>query len=287
MRDLKKQANSPAPSPGDFGIMSPHTMGWPGWRLIHVIRWIQIWCQGFIPVSIPKRVLSLGLLLPLSVALSSCLDYRITINFPSQTGGTIVQHLHINDRLATLGSVTLEDWFTALSIKNNALQGFSRRLSPQDLELTLPFTNGQDLVSKFNRLFAPPDPNSPPLPLPISAHLDLQQKNLLLVLRNHLDLTVDLRQLGITSATGEPLLDTGSLLTMALELQLPWGGQWHLANADHPNAQAPIQRLQPGELNQLEATFWIPSPIGLGALAIVLLVTIGTQFRSRPSAPQP
>jgi hypothetical protein len=34
-------------------------------------------------------------------------------------------------------------------------------------------------------------------------------------------------------------------------------------------------KLQPGKQNHLEAIFWIPSPIGIGAVAIAILVGIG------------
>ncbi|MEM6403365.1 MAG: DUF3153 domain-containing protein, partial [Cyanobacteria bacterium P01_D01_bin.116] len=38
-------------------------------------------------------------------------------------------------------------------------------------------------------------------------------------------------------------------------------------------------KLKSGQLNHLEAVFWLPSPIGIGTLLIVLFVVLGFYFR--------
>jgi hypothetical protein len=42
--------------------------------------------------------------------------------------------------------------------------------------------------------------------------------------------------------------------------------------------------LKPGQLNHLEAVFWLPSPLGIGTLVIVLLVLGGfyLKYKSLP-----
>ena len=87
---------------------------------------------------------------------------------------------------------------------------------------------------------------------------------------------MDLRPLALNGPDGEPLASPGSLLGLEFQLQTPWG-----ASVTAPGL--PLQRqgntltwtLQPGQLNHLEADFWIPSPIGLGALGIGLLLVLG------------
>lgn len=46
-------------------------------------------------------------------------------------------------------------------------------------------------------------------------------------------------------------------------------------NGDH------VWTLQPGETQHIEASFWIPSPIGLGALAVIGLTVIGSTLKHR------
>ncbi|MEY2975982.1 MAG: DUF3153 domain-containing protein [Prochlorotrichaceae cyanobacterium] len=217
--------------------------------------------------------------LGLAIGLSGCMDYGVGIQFNTQNSGAIVQHIHL-DRMTTLGSVTLEQWFQSLEQRTQQLQGYSRHSSPQDLELTLPFANGADLVKKFNQLFAASEPSVAETALfPMSAHLELKQQNALLAIRNQLDLTVDLRELGGITPQGEQLFDTDPLLHLKVYLQTPWGAQW--AGSLPSQADQGGYALQSGQLNHLKATFWVPSPIGLGAAIIVTIVALGTYLHRR------
>lgn len=209
----------------------------------------------------------------LAMGLSGCMDYDVSIQFNTQNSGAIVQHIHL-DRMTTLGSVTLEQWFDSLEQRTQQLQGYSRHSSPQDLELTLPFANGADLVKKFNQWFNTEARTETSL-FPLSAHLDLRQQNALLAIRNQLDLTVDLRELGGVTPQGEQLFDLDPLLHLSLSLQTPWGVQWNGPNAGGLEGYP----LQSGQLNHLTATFWVPSPLGIGAAIIVAIVSMATYLR--------
>ena len=216
-------------------------------------------------------------LLLLAIGLSGCMDYQVGIHFQTQNKGAIVQQIHL-DRMTTLSSVTLEQWFESLEQRTQQLQGYSRHLSPQDLELTLPFANGADLVEKFNQWFSADHPSQTAL-FPLSAHLDLKQHNALLAIHNQLDLTVDLRQLGGVTPQGEQLFDTDPLLHLSFALQTPWGSQWQgLGRSPEIQDSYPLQS---GQLNHLQATFWVPSPIGIGAGVILAIVSVATIVRQR------
>ena len=262
------------------------------------------------------RMVLLGVL---ALGLSGCMEYDVGIRFNSQTAGAIVQEIHLN-RLMTVGAVTFEDWFESLEQETRNLKGFSRRRSPQDLELTLPFVNGADLVQKFNQLF---DRSQPPQVsssnssnssnnaasngttgvFPLTARIDLTQQNALLAIRNHLDLQVDLTRLGMITPEGDRLFDTDPLLQLNFYLETPWGVQWRTTStastptgltasgstftgstftgsigATHTQGNRASYPLRSGEINHITATFWIPSPVGLGALGILLLVTIGQRL---------
>lgn len=210
-----------------------------------------------------------------AIGLGGCMDYDVGIQFKTQHSGAIVQQIHL-DRMTTLGSVTLEQWFESLERRTQLLQGYSRYSSPQDLELTLPFANGADLVQKFNQWFAS-ETNTEASLFPLSAHLDLKQQNALLAIRNQLDLTVDLRELGGVTPQGEQLFDLDPLLHLSFSLQTPWGSQW---SGSQPTGLDSFP-LQSGQLNHLTATFWVPSPLGIGSAILVSIVWVATVLRKR------
>jgi hypothetical protein len=225
------------------------------------------------------------------------MEYDVGIRFNSQTSGAIVQDIHLN-RLTTVSAVTFENWFESLEQETRQLQGFSRRRSPQDLELTLPFVNGADLVQKFNQLFDRSQTGNVAQAnnaeskgttglFPLTARIELTQQNALLAIRNHLDLWVDLTRLGMTTPEGDRLLDMDPLLRLNFYIETPWGVQWNTASTDSAASKGSTGSIQgnrathtlrSGEINHLTATFWIPSPVGIGALGILLLVTIGQRL---------
>jgi Protein of unknown function (DUF3153) len=234
------------------------------------------WPQGPFRQVFGQCVGRLFCLLFLAIGLSGCMDYQVGIHFKTQNSGAIVQQIHL-DRMTTLSSVTLEQWLESLEQRTKQLEGYSRHLSPQDLELTLPFANGADLVEKFNQWFtADTRPNQTSL-FPLSAHLDLKQQNALVAIRNQLDLTVDLRELGGVTPQGEQLFDTDPLLHLSLALQTPWGAEWKGLG---PSPEIPYP-LQSGQLNHIQAIFWVPSPIGIGAGVILTIVSVATAIRQR------
>jgi hypothetical protein len=45
------------------------------------------------------------------------------------------------------------------------------------------------------------------------------------------------------------------------------------------NGKQVIWTLKPGEINQLEAIFWVPSPIGIGTVIIILITALGIYLK--------
>jgi hypothetical protein len=66
-------------------------------------------------------------------------------------------------------------------------------------------------------------------------------------------------------------------------LKTPWGAKTiqRTENAPVPqkNHNQLVWHLNPGELNHIEAVFWLPSPLGIGTLLIVLFVGVGYYLR--------
>ena len=165
--------------------------------------------------------------------------------------------------------------------------------------MTLPFYNGKDLEDKFNHFFNPAEFNlkkskkETEVKLPeFASHLNLKQNNWIFALRNHISLELDLRSLSLLSTSENVLISSGNLLELQFVLTTPWGAR--IVNpvsvsdtSDEPqfvkvesNGKQVVWTLQPGEINQLEAIFWVPSPIGIGTLVIVMVTALGMYLKS-------
>ena len=221
------------------------------------------------------------LILVLAMGLSSCMQYDLGIQFNHAIRGSIVQGIHLED-MGTVGDLNLQQWFQALEQEALALQGSTQHPSPQDLIIKVPFSNGGDLVQKFNQLFTPQESDFAADRFPLQAHLAITQKNALLAVYTELSLDVDLTQLAIATVEGDRLLSLDPLVQLRFDLETPWGVQWQ-SQAEGENTgqtQAGIP-LQSGKVNHLQAAFWLPSPIGLGSVAIGLLVAAGQWLRKK------
>lgn len=234
------------------------------------------------------RALLVGLL---ALCLSGCIESETGIRYRSQTQGEIVQHLRLSDRLDPTDP-TAQQWLQVLEQRSRSLGGRAVRSSPQELQVTIPFHDGEDLTSKFNAFFnsaiADADEDGSPqedsLGWPrLTSSLQVSERNWLVVQQNRLLLDLDLRSLGVRSPTGTVIARPGNLLNLEFHLTTPWG-------AESAGSQPPPQlqdegrelvwRLQPGATHHLEATFLVPSLLGAGAGAIALLVAVGTLLRS-------
>lgn len=219
----------------------------------------------------------LGLWGAIALLLTGCVDYAVGIRFDSQTHGRLTQTLHLSDRFFSLNRDAAEQWLQQFETKARALSGRVARLDAETLQVTLPFYNGANLVDTFNSLFGDSEtsllrdlPGAPA----IDSQLSLTQQNRVLALRNHLTYELDLRAL--TRFASEGPIGTLRWLTLEFRLQTPWGVT--LADTSlKPSRKGPetVWSLQPGSLNRIEVSFWIPSPIGIGAGVIGLLVGVG------------
>jgi hypothetical protein len=217
------------------------------------------------------RSRSLLLMLLLTLGLTGCLDAQTGIQFASPHHGQIVQRLELGSQLAAA-----QGWLNQLETQARKLGANVQRPSRQSLTIALPFTTAQDLETKFNQLVSPPASSDIP---PLAAHLQVTTSNLLLLQRDRLVYDVDLTALALPGTDGKPLFDPGSSIDLSFGVSGPWG-----AGGRSPNQKSGGQTrwsLQPGQQNHIEATLWMPSPIGLGAAAIAGLVAAGTYYQRR------
>jgi Protein of unknown function (DUF3153) len=94
-----------------------------------------------------------------------------------------------------------------------------------------------------------------------------------------------LRSLGVLSGQNNVVVNPGSVLDLSFALNVPWGAKSIQASAGDlvPEVTADghqlIWELKPGELNHLEVLFWVPSPIGIGAIVIILVAIAGNALK--------
>lgn len=230
-------------------------------------------------------------MLLLSLFLSGCVRYDVGVRFDSPHRGVFTQHIQLEERLQQFSGTTVQQWLKLIEQRSQQLGGRIDRLPDNDLLVTIPFTSSGDLEKKFNQFLSPLEQGSSvstALP-PIVSRFTLATSNLLLVERNHLRYELDLRSLGVRSSSGSLLLSPTALIDLEFRLQTPWGAKsLPTANSEapttDPSGKTLVWQLMPGELNQLDVVFWLPSPLGIGALAIVLFVVVG-RFLKYPRSP--
>ncbi len=240
--------------------------------------------------GIAERSRLFGLILLMSVLLSGCVQYQVGVNFDNPNHGEIVQHIKLGERLTSLSGDSVSAWLSSIERRARQLQGKAKRLSNQEITVTIGFNNGAELVEKFNTFFNPTGKKNAEAQqlqaseLPqIDSHLTLNQNNLLLLVRNRLIYDLDLRSLELISTNANLQVTSGSILEFEFSLNTPWGARSveKAENSIHPEKQGKqlVWRLQPGQLNHVEAVFWLPSPIGIGTVFIVLFVVAGIYLR--------
>lgn len=234
-----------------------------------------------------------------SLLLGGCVQSDIGIEFNDQTHGKIVQHIRLAEQVTNLGSDALDEWLPSLRRRAKLLNGKAKQLSNQEIEVTIPFYNGADLQRKFTAFFNPiTPPSSKSLPategqLPqFSSDLGLKQNNLIFALRNRINLELDLTSLALVSTEDSVIVGAENLIELEFRLITPWGAKViGDPNSDSypPTTKAEgkyvVWTLKPGEINRLEAIFWVPSPVGIGSAIIAIFVYLGFLIRYRLLSP--
>ncbi|MGK7946544.1 MAG: DUF3153 domain-containing protein [Microcystaceae cyanobacterium] len=216
------------------------------------------------------------------LTLGGCVRYDVGVNFTEQHHGTIVQQIHLGQQLTSLSGLEARRWLESLDLRAKKLQGSVKRISDADLQITIPFNNGDDLVDKFNQFFNPTTNQNKQTDnkvdlLPIKAEISINQSNWLFVERNHLNLMVDLQGLGVLSQQGNIIVSPGDLIDLHFILTTPWGAKSLLETTPNltQNGQQLIWKLQPGQVNTLDTVFLVPSYLTWGTIAIIAFCILG------------
>lgn len=250
----------------------------------------------FVLTQLPTRKI-LPLVLLTSLLLSGCVNYDIGVNFNNSNRGEFVQHIKLEEKLTSLSGDYVYEWLNSIEKRARKLEGKAKRISREEVIVTIPFSNGEELQTKFNEFFSPHQSSSEPntaesnseIPK-VESNFLLFQNNFLLAVRNNLIYDLDLRSLAVIASKGNVLADTGAILNLEFTLNTPWGANVitvsedatptvNYANAPEKIGNRLVWHLQPGELNHIEVVFWLPSPLGIGGLLIILFVWGGIYLR--------
>lgn len=227
-----------------------------------------------------------------SLLLSGCVQYEAGVNFENSNRGELVQHIKLAERLTSFSGDSVYEWLNSIERRARKEEGKVRRISKSEIIVTIPFSNGEELQTKFNEFFNPninqktqvKGTSNSELPK-IESNLLLFQNNFLLLVRNRLIYDVDLRSLSLIASNGNVLANAGSILDLEFSLKTPWGAR-NIQQTESAAGIAPeksqnklVWKLIPGQLNHIEAAFWLPSPLGIGSLLIILFVAGGLYLR--------
>ena len=230
--------------------------------------------------------------------LTGCVRYEVGINFDHQHSGQIVQHIKLEQQLTALGGSEATKWLNSIEQRAAQLQGKTKHIAPQEIVVSIPFGNAQELAKKFNQFFKADEQASYQTTetldlVKLNSEMSVEQNNWLIVERNLLHLNVDLRALGVLSKQGNIIVSPGSLIDLELALNTPWGARSTENNllstmVDKRQNQL-VWHLQPGQINTLEVIFWAPNFLGLGAIGIILLIIAGfyLKYGYLPGSPEP
>ncbi|MEH2068445.1 MAG: DUF3153 domain-containing protein [Nostoc sp.] len=239
----------------------------------------------------PMRNPILWLVLLTSLLLSGCVKYDVGVNFNNANSGELVQHIKLGEQLTSFSGDSVYEWLNSIERRARKLEGKAQRVSQEEIIVTIPFSNGRELQEKFNEFFnsranqpAEPVQNQSDSELPkIESNVILEQNNFLLLVQNRLIYDLDLRSLSLISNKGNVLANAGSILDLEFALKTPWGAknipQTETAIEPEKIGNQLLWKLQTGQLNHIEAVFWLPSPLGIGALLIILFVWGGLYLR--------
>jgi hypothetical protein len=223
--------------------------------------------------------------LAIAIGLSGCVKYDTSINFSNLNDGEIVERIQLGDRLNSFSQNAVETWIASIEQRTIQAQGRLERLNDREYKVTIPFNNPQELVTKIDRYFNPNSTQSG-TGSQLNSQMQIDCSNFFLVIRNHLIYDIDLRALSIDTADPQVSVDATNSVNLNFSIYSPWG----VKNTDTDRPVTTIAtsdsnqltwQLKPGRINHVDAIFWLPNPLALGAVVIVLISAIGYYIKYR------
>lgn len=257
------------------------------WRRSSARRSAKTPLQSFGRWTVKLRLL--WIILVAFLLLSGCVRYDVGVTFTDANHGTIEQQIRLSNQLTGVSRAAANLWLDKLSEQAEELGGQAKHPTDRELRITIPFYNAKDLTTKFDRFFQvltetgfQDDRAHSASPASVNSQFQIQTNNLIVWQRHRLTYDLDLQSLSIvpnSTDTATLLVNPQDLLTLEFTLNTPWGAESlaasPVASTVRRQGKQLIWPLQSGAVNHLEAVFWVPSPIGIGLVVIVVLVVAG------------
>ncbi|MCY7368304.1 MAG: DUF3153 domain-containing protein [Chamaesiphon sp.] len=221
----------------------------------------------------------------IAIGLSGCVKYDTGVNFSSLNYGEITQHIQLGEQLNSFNQQAVQTWIASIEQRTKQAEGSIERISDRDFKVIIPFNNAQVLVAKIDRYFDP-NPINGQDQTKFNAHIQINQNNFLVAVRNQLIYDIDLRSLSLKSSDSQAGVAAQNFVDLNFRLQSPWGvkssdASGNIGGVEIENKNQVDWQLKPGELNHLDAIFWLPNPLGIGAILIVLISSGGYYLKYR------
>ncbi len=238
-----------------------------------------------------NRQLAIGFC-AIAFALSGCVKYDTGVNFSGLNYGEIVEHIQPGEQLNSFSQNAVQTWVTSIENRTKQAEGKLERLNARELLVTIPFNNASELATKIDRYFNPNLASKSEYSDRFKSHLQVAQSNFLVVVRNHLTYDIDLRSLIVKTTDPKVSVAATNFVDLNFSIQSPWGVKSGEGVGDLIGVNNSIDRkinwqLKPGELNHIDAIFWLPNPLGIGAI-VIIAISIGgyyLKYRQLPLIP--
>ena len=258
--------------------------------------WQRLFCLG-------QHLVLAGLVLLLC---SGCVQYRMELAFNWLGGGTIVQNLKWDEEVGKFvgkySEAAINEFTHEIDRRTQAAGGRSDRLSDSEMMVEIPFESYTQLASKFNAFFDRPlqllssgkipqagyavgdgKGMQPVLPSLLvdrvsgPKELEVSKQGFFFADRYDLSYVIDLTELSLPSSGGFLTLSADRLLDLRFALKTPIA-----ASTSNATVRAGNQlewHLDTGNLNQVTASFWTPSPVGIVVLVAAALSAFALAWR--------
>jgi hypothetical protein len=228
-----------------------------------------------------KIIYQICCLLAIALTLSGCVKYDTEINFSSLNYGEIIQHIQLDRQISSFGQTAVAEWLKTVEQRTQKLDGRLSYPSNQELEVKIPFNNAKDLESKLNQYF-----NPGANPEGIKSQLKVTQNNFLFAVRTHLTYDLDLQSLALKTRNPKLAIDDKANLDINFSISSPWGVSSRdrdgiIAGKFDPNRDRLSWKLPAGQIDKIDAIFWLPNPLGIGGAIVICIGTLGYYLKYR------
>jgi hypothetical protein len=262
--------------------------------------------QWWLPPAILGQFAAIGLVLLLC---TSCVQYHLSLKFNWWSGGLLTQYLAWEPTALDLAGELREEVTRQLlqefESRAKAAGGTAEYLSDSELQVEIPFDNYSQLDEKVDRFLNEPivvlssaeelptgenwagmvASTAPILPVTtlqadtrVESDFQLERQQFWICDRYDLAYDLDLTELRIPISNGFLTFSADRLIDLQFTLKTPLKAS--RSNATNRTGNQLTWQLKTGRINRLEASFWLPSPLGMGlTLAATLVAAIAVWWR--------